>query len=221
MPSNHCLWMLCSISFQIHEPVSEARSVIRSLKNPSDANVKALARLFPACSSGRKKRSFDPTSDCVATEQQRKKKAATPHAKGRSKCLKVVLLKEFPACVPKGGLRVRLTKMGRVKDISFTRILSNVEVESIILNRFEDLGVKKFKFLQACKDNSLKLAENQTLDGNSTIGLAGSGSLYLQQTSISDDGPSTSGTSSESGVNKKKRISISSDEADMPDRVRT
>lgn len=128
---------------------------IEKLKKPSDTNVKALAKLFPACGSGKKRTlDFDPSGDCVASENQRRKKAATP-GKGRSKCVKV---EELPACFPKGPIRDRLTKIGCIKEISFTRVMSDSEVCTVVLERFKEFGVKKFQYLKAQKDNSLKIA---------------------------------------------------------------
>jgi hypothetical protein len=129
------------------------------------------------------KPAFDPTSDCIASENQRRKKSANSNLKGRSKCLKVVLVKEVPCILPKGPLRERLIKMGRLKEVSFTRVMSECDCQDVLLDAFKAIGLKKFHYLQAQKNHSLQLAPNQMLDGNSVIILAGSGSLYLQEAS--------------------------------------
>ena len=156
------------------------KDIVRSLKKPSDTNVKALVKLFPS-KSGVNKPAFDPTSDCVAIDNQRRKKRANLNSKGRSKRLKVLLVKEVPCTLPKGPLREQLSKVGRLKEVSFTRVMSECHCQDVILDAFKAIGLKKFCFLQAHKNHSLQLASNQVLDGNSVINLAGSGSLYLQE----------------------------------------
>lgn len=174
---------------QVKQPVKD---IVRSLKKPSDTNIKALVKLFPTCKSGVKKPVFDPTSDCIASENQRCKKSANSITKGRLKSLKVVIVKDFPCSVPKGPLRERLIKIGRLKEVSFTRVMSESHCQDTILDAFKTIGLKKFYYLQAQKNHSLQLAPNQILDGNSVINLAGSGSLYLQEANDAHPSASTS-----------------------------
>ena len=137
--------------------------------------------MFPACASVKKKRKFDPHEDCVVASQQRKKKAANPNYKGRSKALEVVVMKELSA-IPRGPLRDRLQVTGRIKELRIHRIMSEVEVTSTITTSFKDVGIMGYKYLSANrKNNKLTVAEKQQLNGNDIIKLAGSGSLYLQQ----------------------------------------
>lgn len=167
------------------------KNLVQSLKRPSDTNVKALVKLFPT-KSGVSKRAdvskpvFDPTSDCVASENQRRKKSANPNSKGRSKCLKVVLVKELPCTIPKGPLRERFIKLGRLKDVSFTRVMSECDCQDVILDAFKAVGLKNFYYLQVQKNHSLQLVPSQIRDGNSVINLAGSGCLYLQEANDKD-----------------------------------
>jgi len=53
-----------------------------------------------------------PIADCIIQDQQKKKKAAIPQHKTRSKVLSVVLLKEIPATIPKGLIRERMIFWG-------------------------------------------------------------------------------------------------------------
>lgn len=124
---------------------------------------------------------FDPSDDCVATEAHRRKKAATL-GKGRAKKLKVVVLKEIPSSIPKGSQRDSLKRKGRIMDLSFHRCMTSKETVEHISNAFKDLGnVDNLQFLQAHRDNTLRVADKQELDGVGVIKLAANGSLYLKQ----------------------------------------
>ena len=69
-------------------------------------------------------------------EQQRRKKAANPSIKGRSKSVKVVVLTEIPH-IPKGIRRRELRKAGSVKQLSFRCVMSEDEVQRVILKGFQ------------------------------------------------------------------------------------
>ena len=93
-----------------------------------------MATLFPSIGSTTvKKNKFDPFGDCVATERQRRKKAASPYSKGKSKSLTTVVLKNVPSTIPKGVLREHLRKEGRAKELAFRRIMSSDEVRLMVL----------------------------------------------------------------------------------------
>ena len=128
---------------------------------------------------------FNPIDECVAAEQQRKKKAAIPRYKGRAKCLTTVVLKDLPSTIPKGGPRDKLKEAGRVKELCFRRILSEKEVNTLILEGFQGIKLSEFEYLQ-CKDGSLVVAEKQKLNGNEVIMLAGCGCLYLYELTTSN-----------------------------------
>ena len=137
--------------------------------------------MFPACASKSKKRKFDPTEECVVATQQKKKKAGITKYKGRSKSINVVILKEIPNIIPRGPFRTRLEAYGRIKDLYVHRVMSEKEVNDVILSGFEDIGVESFTFLKALKGTTLAVAKKQGLDGSAIIKLAGSGSVYLQE----------------------------------------
>ena len=124
---------------------------------------------------------FDPAEECVVAEQQRRKKSAAK-AKGRSKTITVIVLKEIPSCIPKGPMRERLRKMGRIKDIAFQRYLDEEDVKDLLAESFSDLGGVSFQYLQPHRKNTLSIAKEQELNGIQVIELAKSGSLYLKST---------------------------------------
>ena len=170
---------------------SRAKNLCEKLRNPSAASSRAISSLFPACGSQRK-RKFNPLEECVVGEQQRRKKAANPSVKGRSKSVKVVVLTEIPRYIPKGIRREELRKAGRVKELSFRRVMSEDEVQRVILEGFQ---INAFQFLQGSRDNTLKVNATQSLDGNAAIQLAGSGSLYIQEQPLPTTPPTPPSTS--------------------------
>ena len=115
---------------------------------------------------------FDPAEECVVA---RRKKGA----KGRSKTITVVVVNEIPACIPKGAMRERLRKIGRIKDIAFQRYLDEDEVKDLPTESFSHLGGISFQYLQPHKKKNFTAAEKQELNGINVIELAKSGSLYL------------------------------------------
>ena len=160
---------------QMEQSSSKAKSLCERLKDPPATTSRAIASLFPACGS---KRKFDSLQDCVAGKKHRQKKAANPAVRGRSKTVIVVVLKDIPRFIPKGIQREELRKAGRVKDLSFHRVMSQEEVRRVILEGFL---IKDFQFLKGNRENTLKVHEAQALDGNRAIQLAGFGSLYVQE----------------------------------------
>ena len=161
----------------------------KSLGKPSEANAKVLASLFPACARNKRPLKFNPDSECVASEAKRKKKAATP-GKGRAKKLMVVLLESIPLTVPKGASREKLKKAGRIVELHFFRSMTASETMEVIKSAFKDVGndISNLKYLQAYRDNTLQAPVHQQLDACGIIKLAGSGSLYVvQSTCPSED----------------------------------
>ena len=152
---------------------------------PSKSSAAAIAKLFGnATNAGHsRKRSFDPTAECVVAAQQAKKKATNQRMK--NKTLSVVLLKEKPAVVPKGRSRSKLTESGRIVKLQFKRCMKASEVRNVISNAFSEFqGVEKAQYLRCEKNNIMLLNENQELDGDDVIDLAGQGSLYLTQKEV-------------------------------------
>ena len=130
---------------------------------------------------------FNPTDECVASTRQRQKKAAIPQSKGRVKCITTLVLEDRPKFIPKGKKqREHLVAMGRLKELYFRRMMSAEEVNIIVLEGFKVINLVKFEYLKCQKNNSLIVAENQKLDGNGVIELAGSGCLYLHDVGTND-----------------------------------
>lgn len=94
--------------------------------------------------------------------------------------------------------------------------MSVEEVNAIVLEGFKIIKLDKFEYLKCQKNNSLLVAENQKLDGNGVIELAGSGCLYLHE--LTADGSlsnsqQTKGTADQLIANAKaaiERIKVSS-----------
>lgn len=167
---------------QVTRSSARVKDICQQLRKPSDATAKSIAKLFPACaSSTKRKRKFSPADDCVFIEQQRRKKAVNPLSSGRAKTVTVVVIREIPCTIPRGSLRGQLKRMGRIKDLSFRRSLSADEVRDVILEGFKATGIENFVYLQAHRSNTLTKSEDQKLNGNEVIALAGSGCLYLQE----------------------------------------
>lgn len=196
-------YYLCPlVILQITQSSSRAKSLCQKLRKPCKATAKAPANLIPASiTSKARKRKFNPTDACVASEQQHRKKAANPLNKGQSRCVMVVVLKEVPTTIPKGPLRGRLRKVGRIRELCLFRTMTKEDVHRVIERSFESLGLKRYLFLQGHRDNTLTVFEKQSLDG--TAELAGCGSLYLQEQSSTpppscNDSSPRSSTSSDS-----------------------
>ena len=150
---------------------------------PSKSSAAALAKLFGTAGPSSRKRSFDPSAACVVATQQAKKKATNQRMK--NKTLSVVLLKEKPAVVPKGRSRSKLTDCGRIVKLQFKRCMKASEVRNIICRAFSEFqGVETAQYLRCEKNNIMLLNENQELDGDDIIDLAGQGSLYLTQKEV-------------------------------------
>ena len=149
---------------------------------PSKSSAAALAKLFGNATNARK-RSFDPSAECVVASQKAKKKATNQRMK--SKTLFVVLLKEKPAVVPKGRSRSKLTECGRIVKVQFKRCMKASEVRNVICSAFSEFQrVETAQYLRCEKNNVMLLNENQELDGDDVIDLAGQGSLYLTQKEV-------------------------------------
>lgn len=138
-----------------------------------------LATLF----GGSRKRSFDPKSECVVASQQAKKKATNQRMK--PKIITIVLLDRKPHTVPKGHLRKKLKDAGRIVKLQLKRCMTACEVRDIIVDGFRDFSyIQSAQFLRCGKDNIMLLNEDQDLNGDSVIELAGQGSLYMVQKKV-------------------------------------
>lgn len=107
-----------NLSYFMQTSTQKAESIIARVKRPS--NSEAVASLFPS-NTTRKQPSFDPTAECIALPNQRKKKSAT---KGREKSasVRVVMLKSYSKTVPRGKRRQLLVTKGRVKTVKLVQL---------------------------------------------------------------------------------------------------
>ena len=113
--------------------------------------------------------------------QHQKKKASNCKYKGRSKAIEVIVLKEISTTIPRGPLKKRLEAMWCKKGLFFHHVMSEKEVNGVIVDAFKDLGVRGFRYLVPLEDNTLTVAKKQRLDGYAIVQMAGSGSVYLQE----------------------------------------
>ena len=163
----------------------KASTACKKLGSPNESSAAALAKLFgnagPSTTS--RKRPFDPKSECVVATQHSKKKASNQRMK--IKTLSVVLLKEKGGSVPKGRSRSKLRECGRIVRLQFKRCMKTDEVRKIIKDGFPGFAcIETLQYLRCGQDNILVLNENQDLDGDDIINLAGQGSLYLTQKKV-------------------------------------
>lgn len=158
---------------------TSAATICRRVGNPKGATARVLSTLFQTGPKTGKKRYFDPEAECAVASQKSKKKATNQRIK--PKILTVVLLAKKPEFVPKGHLRKKLTKSGRIQKIEFKRSMTSSEVKSVIGEGFSGFETESAQFLRCGKDNIMLVSEEQALSGDSVINLAGQGSLYLTQ----------------------------------------
>lgn len=163
----------------------KASSVCHKVGNPSESTAGVLSKLFNKAtpSTGSRKRSFDPSSACVVAGQLSKKKATNQRMKVKK--IIVVLMKERPTSVPKGYARKKLKQAGRIANTELKRCMSSLEVRDAIVEVFPAFQhVESAEFLCCGQDNVMLLNEQQELDGDEAINLAGQGSLYLVQEKV-------------------------------------
>lgn len=136
-----------------------------------------ISKLFKG-KSGKSDKKFDPKAECVVASQIRKKKACNTRMKPKS--VSVVIVNDVPSIVPKGRIRSKLTKSNQIAKISLRRSMSSSEVRRAIVDAFPAISdVETAKFLCCNKDNTIIVNDNQLLNGDEAIELAGQGSLYL------------------------------------------
>lgn len=168
---------------------ARASSICKKATNPSAPSAAAISNLFkkradPILTKSVRKRPFDPSSDCVVADQQSKKKAANNRMKGEN--VNVVLCKKKPKIVLKGRDRKRLKTDGRIVKLQFKRCMTVSQVQRTISSGFS-FDVDAYQYLRCGQNNIMLVNEDQDLDGDDIVELAGQGSLYLaqQQASVS------------------------------------
>ena len=96
------------------------------LSNPSEADARVLATLFPSSRPVKRMSSdvFDPLASCVASAQERKKKAV--HIKPHK--VTVVLLSRGATVLACFGRRRALKNEGNIRQLQFVRNMSPEQV---------------------------------------------------------------------------------------------
>ena len=99
----------------------------------------------------------------------------------KPKKLSIVLLGSKQEKVPKGNKRKLLKLSGRIKTLDFKRCMTVQDVRNILVEGFKEFDLQNVQYLICGQDNILTKLENQELDGDGIIDLAGQGSVYLLQ----------------------------------------
>ena len=125
----------------------------------SIVEAKVLSELFPSSSVTQKRplKSFDPTAECVALPQQKKKKAAT---RQKFKSTDVFMLPKFSRNILKNKERKALKCAKRNKKIMINHQMSALQVKNVIRREFakDHPQLKDFIALECEANNLLKYA---------------------------------------------------------------
>ncbi|KAL5505619.1 hypothetical protein EMCRGX_G007083 [Ephydatia muelleri] len=152
-------------------PYERSSGILERVKKPTEVEARALAKCFPSGKS--KKEGFDPNAECVVADAQAKKKAAFK-GKQRSVSVNVVMLKHYQEIIPRGNTRKELFSQERIKRVSVTRDMSNLQIRNAIIRAFK---VSSFSFLESDKKGHLTRFDNDSLDGEGAVKRRGC--LYL------------------------------------------
>ena len=160
----------------------QGSAICKKLSAPSNSERRELSNLFPSSrATGSYKRVFDPTAECLALPQQKKKKAAGLVLRPTSR--EVVLMKAFRSVVPIKKFRSELKSERRIQSLQFKRTMSPEEVKQVIIRGFHHIqGFSSFQYLEN-SSNNLSIASNQEYDGVTVIERRGA--LYLCEVKVS------------------------------------
>ena len=165
------------IMLQAKSPYERSSGILERVKKPTEVEARALAKCFPSGKS--KKEGFDPNAECVVADAQAKKKAAFK-GKQRSVSVNVVMLKHYQEIIPRGNTRKELFSQERIKRVSVTRDMSNLQIRNAIIRAFK---VSSFSFLESDKKGHLTRFDNDSLDGEGAVKRRGC--LYLCEIDVS------------------------------------
>ena len=114
----------------------QGSAICKKLSAPTNSERRELANLFPSSrATSSFKRVFDPTAECVALPQQKKKRAAGLATRPTSR--EVVLMKGFRNVVPLKKFRSQLKNERRIQSLQFKRTMSPEEVKDVIIHGFK------------------------------------------------------------------------------------
>ena len=155
------------------------------MTRPSESHRSALAKLFPASTSGKPNTgssSLDPTSDLVTRHQKAKKKSTRIKPFRRS----VVVLDAYSHTIPSAGTRKQLSDNGRMKKLEFRRNMTHSEVKNVIVRNFPCLAMNTGKFLKCAPGNTLEEfeLEGRYPNGELLLTVASKESVYMVEVSV-------------------------------------
>ena len=139
-----------------------------------------MTQLFPSSSTLKRphlSEAFDPTWQCVAFQQQKKKKAA----RAKPSQVTVMLVPKGTKNVPRGKHRKSLIQ----KKVQIFRTMSSLEVKRTIVKSFTDL---QSSFVYMNVDTTHKFTKDavQNKDGNTIVDCGKHGAVYImEQTNVS------------------------------------
>ena len=123
----------------------------RKLGKRTEAEKDKLAQLFSSSKvpSGSRKRTFNPQSECVASERQRKKKASSS---SRAVSRDVVVLSDYTPKIPKNQFRTELRQKLRIQSLQFKRNMSATQTKKVICQSFKHIkGISSFTYLDVLR----------------------------------------------------------------------
>lgn len=135
---------------------------MKRVRKSSKADTQVLTQPFPSSSTKRRLFSgaFDPTKECVATSQQKKKAF-------RSK-VQVLFVDELDCSIPCGKYRKELAASD--KKLEFVQNMLSLGVKSTMLEGFKHLpGFTNFTLLEADQSGKLNVSNTQEPDGQYII----------------------------------------------------
>ena len=147
------------------------------LTKQTEREKNVLAKLFSSSSSvARRKRpmAFDPMAESTNSEFQRKKKSVV-----RPVSRDVVFFAEKCSRVPPRGLKVSLSKEGRMKSLVFKRTMTSTQVQEEIRRGFKSVSHDgPIHFFSATKDNKLVDSSIVQPSGDDICGKRGAVYVY-------------------------------------------
>lgn len=168
-----CTHSLAVVSLVIYQDKPIMEELLSRVKKPSEAERVALSKCFPG---GKVKVSGNAGVFNPSVDYRKKKQAVAKPSK-----VEVFMLKHFQKMIPKGESRRRLRRKGRVCDISFTRSMTNLQVEACVKKSFKNLKIDKFSLLETDSSGHFLSHSPVKIDGDGVVRRRGA--LYLCEVS--------------------------------------
>ncbi len=123
---------------------------------------------------------FNPTRKASNYDQKLKKKGGI---RTRPYKLWVVIGNELFTSIPKANLRRSLNKSGRVKKVEFRRSMSEMQVQTVIVQAFPQLQLEKPTFMKCVDMQMVCIEDSGYPNGEGICEIASKGSLYMVERS--------------------------------------